>query len=274
MNCELLWLFMQGVQSKKDAPKGYVPPWKKVQERQAKDGSKPSPKPTESMTSSRMSSLSVHPSIKSRKTHAASTAAPAKRLEGRSRTEDSHVIQPDQALPLDQNTLLRLLQSMQLQVQQKSVSPFVATPPAPPSQLSPPQPPPPPPPAPPPPPPVSVPTATRNPHPKTTEVKAETTKPSQTTVQVGISAEDITNIRSRLKKSNLGQSIRVSKQALSTDDEVKLIRSGGDPERLSLTDPHQAALKRRVAEVRMRVAPDPDDDHGDEGIARDNEEWS
>lgn len=66
----------------------------------------------------------------------------------------------------------------------------------------------------------------------------------------------------------------MSKQALSTDDEVKLIRSGGDPERLSLTDPHQAALKRRVAEVRLRVAPDPDDDHDDGGSARDNDEWS
>ena len=78
----------------------------------------------------------------------------------------------------------------------------------------------------------------------------------------------------RLKKSNLGQSIRVSKQALSTEDEVKLIRSGGDPERLSLTDPHHAALKKRVAEVRLRVAPDPDDNHGDEGGTRNDDDWA
>ena len=64
----------------------------------------------------------------------------------------------------------------------------------------------------------------------------------------------------------------MSKQALSTEDEVKLIRSGGDPERLSLTDPHHAALKKRVAEVRLRVAPD--DNHGDEGVTRDDDDWA
>ena len=81
-------------------------------------------------------------------------------------------------------------------------------------------------------------------------------------------------MQSKNHNCHLGESICVSKQALSTDDEVKLIRSGGDPERLSLTDPHQAALKRRVAEVRLRVAPDPDEEHGDTDTARDSDEWS
>ena len=66
----------------------------------------------------------------------------------------------------------------------------------------------------------------------------------------------------------------MSQQALSTEDEVKLIRSGGDPERLSLTDLPHTALKKRVAEVRLRVAPDPDDNHGDEGGTRDDDDWA
>ena len=81
-------------------------------------------------------------------------------------------------------------------------------------------------------------------------------------------------MQSKNHKCHLGESIRVSKQALSTDNELKLVRSGGDPERLSLTNPHQAALKRRVAEVRLRVAPDPDEEHGDAYTARDSDEWS
>ena len=138
---------MQGVQSKKDTPKGYVPPWKRVHEKQTKDGSKSSPKPAESMTASRMSSLSEHASVKPRKTPLSSGAAPSKKTGSRSAAADPlSSACPDQALPLDQNTLMRLLQSMQLQVQQKSISPFVATPPVP---VTPPQPPPPPPPAPP-----------------------------------------------------------------------------------------------------------------------------
>ena len=139
---------MQGVQSKKDTPKGYVPPWKRVNEKQTKDGSKSSPKPAESMTASRMSSLSEHASVKPRKTPLSSGAAPSRKTGSRSAAGDPlSSVRPDQALPLDQNTLMRLLQSMQLQVQQKSISPFVATPPVP---VTPPQPPPPPPPAPPP----------------------------------------------------------------------------------------------------------------------------
>ena len=159
---------MQGVQSKKDTPKGYVPPWKRVHEKQTKDGSKSSPKPAESMTASRMSSLSEHASVKPRKTPLSSGAAPSRKTGSRSAAGDPlSSVRPDQALPLDQNTLMRLLQSMQLQVQQKSICPFVATPPVP---VTPPQPPP-------PPLPVPVPTPTPNPHPKTTEVKVETTKP-------------------------------------------------------------------------------------------------
>ena len=135
---------MQGVQSKKDTPKGYVPPWKRVHEKQTKDGSKSSPKPAESMTASRMSSLSEHASVKPRKTPLSSGAAPSRKTGSRSAAGD-----PLSSVRPDQNTLMRLLQSMQLQVQQKSISPFVATPPVP---VTPPQPPPPPPPAPPPPP--------------------------------------------------------------------------------------------------------------------------
>ena len=126
------------MQSKKDTPKGYVPPWKRVHEKQTKDGSKSSPKPAESMTASRMSSLSEHASVKPRKTPLSSGTAPSGKTGSRSAAGDPlSSVCPDQALPLDQNTLMRLLQSMQLQVQQKSISPFVATPPVPVTPLNP-----------------------------------------------------------------------------------------------------------------------------------------
>ena len=82
-----LCLPMQGVQSKKDTPKGYVPPWKRVHEKQTKEGSKSSPKPAESMTASRMSSFSEHASVKPRKTPLSSGAAPSRKTGSRSELE-------------------------------------------------------------------------------------------------------------------------------------------------------------------------------------------
>ena len=89
---------------------------------------------------------------------------------------------------------------------------------------------------------------------------------------MGINPKDITDIRKRLKPSDLGKSIRLTTSTLTTDDEVKLIRSGSDPERLSLSDRHHSALRKRVEAVRMKVAPD-NGDSDDEPVDVSGDEW-
>lgn len=264
--------YKQGSTPSKAVPKDYVPPWKRAET--AKPVSKAS-KPSDTSPASRMSSIHQQTSIKPKKTTiSGSDSKLGKKPHSSTATSGlpSTVVssgptslQPDQALPIDQNTLMRLLSSLAVQVQHPHMLGSFAPPPPVPTVPPPPlptAPPPPPPPMPPPPPPPSQAPQSSQPTTKKKEPLTSSEKEKkQSSNFPGINPRDITDIRKKLKPSDLGKSIRVSN--LTTDDEVKLIRSGSDAERLSLSERHHDALRRRVEAVRKRVAPDNGDSEDD-----------